>query len=76
MAATRTGKTRNAHDARMAMVYAEVKQALADNRCPRCAQAVRRNLALTGWVQCSGFGADGFRAAGSTPCSWQGFTGE
>ena len=61
-------------EARMVETRAEAAAALAANECPRCAQSVRRNLALTGWVQCSGFGADGFRAAGSTPCDWQGFT--
>lgn len=35
---------------------------------------VRQNLALTGWVQCDGYGAEGFRKAGSKPCAWQGFT--
>lgn len=73
---TARAETRKARDARMAKVYAQAKQALADNHCPSCGQAVRRNLAITGWVQCSGFGADGFRAPGSTPCDWQGFTGE
>ena len=65
---------RKAAETRMAAARAEAHAALDANTCPRCAQQVRRNLALTGWVQCSGFGADGFRAQGSTPCSWQGFT--
>ena len=61
-------------EARMSEARAEAAAALDANACPRCSQSVRRNLSLTGWVQCSGFGADGFRAQGSTPCSWQGFT--
>ena len=63
-----------AAETRMASARVEAGQALDTNTCPRCSQAVRRNLALTGWVQCSGLGAEGFRAQGSTPCEWQGFT--
>ena len=52
-------------------------EALRTNVCPSCGGGVHRNLALTGWVQCDGFGADGFRKnPNATPCSWQGFTGE
>lgn len=48
-------------------------RALQVNECPQCGQPVRQNLALAGWVQCIGVGADGFRAAGAHKCSWQGF---
>jgi hypothetical protein len=48
--------------------------ALRLNCCPLCGKTVRRNLALTGWVQCSQYGSVGFRADDSQPsCSWQGF---
>lgn len=54
-----------------------VREALSSNKCPQCAGGVHRNLSLTGWVQCDGFGAEGFRKNPSaTPCNWQGFTGE
>lgn len=65
---------KKASDARIAAAHAEAQAALQANKCPCCGQAVRVNLALTGWVQCSGYGAEGFRAPGSKPCSWQGFT--
>lgn len=47
---------------------------VATGKCPECGQALRRNLSLAGWWQCSGFGAEGFRATGSTKCSFQTFT--
>lgn len=60
---------------RMAESRAAAQAALAANKCPRCGRPVRRNLALTGWVQCSQFGSDGFRADPTQPaCDWQGFT--
>lgn len=66
---------RKASAERIAKAHAEAQAALAANRCPACGRAVRRNLALTGWVQCSQHGAEGFRADSSQPaCSWQGFT--
>lgn len=61
--------------ARIAAVQAETRAIVATGRCPRCARALRRNLALAGWWQCSQFGAEGFRADASMPaCEWQGFT--
>lgn len=65
---------KKAQQARVAAAQAEAQAAIAANRCPCCGQGVRRNLALTGWVQCDGYGAEGFRKAGSRNCSWQGFT--
>jgi hypothetical protein len=54
---------------------AAVSEALRSNKCPQCGGGVHRNLALTGWVQCDGFGTEGFRKNPSAvPCSWQGFT--
>lgn len=53
----------------------EARLAVMQNKCPLCGAPVRRNSALTGWVQCSQYGAEGFRADSSKPaCSWQGFT--
>ena len=75
MTATQTRKeARKASQARMDAASRETKAAWDANTCPDCGQGLRRNLALTGWVQCDGFGAEGFRKAGSTPCNWQGFT--
>lgn len=63
--------------ARMIVHNLETRAALSSNTCPRCAGGVHRNLALTGWVQCDGFGAEGFRKnPNAKPCDWQGFTGE
>lgn len=59
---------------RNARQLAEAQAVVATGRCPKCGQGLRRNLALAGWWQCSGFGAEGFRAAGSTPCDFQTFT--
>lgn len=66
---------RKASELRMAEGRKEAAQALAENRCPVCGGPVRVNLAMTGWVQCAQFGAEGFRADSTRPaCSWQGFT--
>lgn len=66
---------KKASQARIAAAQAEAQAALAANKCPACGQGVHRNLALTGWVQCDGYGADGFRKNGAVPCrgAWQGF---
>jgi hypothetical protein len=54
---------------------AEVKAIVTSGKCPDCGTGLRRNLALTGWWQCSQYGAEGFRTDSSKPsCSWQGFT--
>lgn len=51
----------------------ELREAIA-NGCPCCGAKMKRNLSLTGWWQCSQFGADGFRADNSKPaCNFQGF---
>lgn len=65
---------RKQRNERIARAQAEAGAALAANKCPQCGGGVRRNLALTGWVQCEQFGAVGFRKDASKPaCSWQGF---
>jgi len=72
------GKSRSPRtdsERRMALAQAEAQKAAAGNRCPRCGGAVRRNLAISGWVQCAQHGSPGFRADPTAPsCSWQGFT--
>lgn len=48
---------------------------VAAGRCPVCGQGIHRNIALTGWWQCDGYGAEGFRKAGAIHgCDWQTFT--
>lgn len=61
--------------ARIDAAHAEARKAREENRCPVCGRPVVRNLAITGWVQCSQFGAVGFRKDPAAPsCNWQGFT--
>jgi hypothetical protein len=60
--------------AKRAIRCEEVRQAL-EHGCPCCRAKIKRNLSLTGWWQCSQFGAVGFRADATKPsCSWQTFT--
>ena len=60
---------------RLEAVHAEARRVVQSGKCPQCGSPLRRNLALTGWWQCSQYGAEGFRADSSKPsCSWQGFT--
>lgn len=59
--------------AHIAKAHKEASDALQNNQCPMCKQGVRVNTSLAGWVQCEGFGAEGFRKDGSKKCSWQGF---
>ena len=60
---------------RLEAAHAEARRVVQSGKCPQCGSPVRRNLALTGWWQCSQYGAEGFRADSSKPsCSWQGFT--
>ena len=65
---------REASKARIAQAQAETRAVVESGACPICAQGLRRNLSLTGWWQCEGYGAPGFRKAGSKECGWQGFT--
>jgi hypothetical protein len=54
---------------------AEAKAIVCTGKCPHCSRPLRRNLALTGWFQCSQLGAEGFRADASQPsCDFQTFT--
>jgi hypothetical protein len=54
---------------------AEGRAIVATGTCPQCGSGLRRNLAITGWWQCSQYGADGFRKDSSKPsCSFQTFT--
>lgn len=60
---------------RMALVCRAAREIVLSGSCPLCHKALRRNLALAGWWQCSQFGADGFRADASLPsCEFQCFT--
>ena len=60
---------------RLAAHRAAVTAAAMANQCPRCGRAVKFNRSMAGWVQCSQFGAVGFRADSTAPsCDWQGFT--
>lgn len=53
---------------------AEQLAIFATGKCPRCGRAIRRNLSMTGWWQCSQLGAIGFRADSTQPsCDWQTF---
>lgn len=66
---------RRAQDDRLAKIRAIVCEIVKIGKCPQCGRQLRRNLALSGWWQCSQFGAEGFRADSSLPsCDWQGFT--
>lgn len=68
---------RIASDLRIAAAHAEAQAAIAANRCPCCGLPVRRNSALTGWVQCVAYATPSFRAAEyreAKACGWQGFT--
>lgn len=61
--------------ARIEAAHAAARLVVSTGKCPQCGASLRRNLALTGWWQCSQYGADGFRAdSGKPSCSWQGFT--
>lgn len=55
-----------------------IKEALAivaTGVCPQCGSPLRRNSAMTGWWQCSQYGAVGFRAdANKVTCGFQTFT--
>lgn len=63
------------HDQRMAKLRAIVVAIVEIGKCPQCGRPLRRNLSLSGWWQCSQFGAEGFRADSTLPaCDWQGFT--
>lgn len=55
--------------------YAESGRIVDSGKCPDCGMDLKRNLSLTGWWQCSQFGAEGFRVDSTKPaCSFQTFT--
>ena len=54
--------------------FAVASAIVAGGKCPDCGQGLRRNSALTGWWQCTGYGAPGFRAASARECEFQIFT--
>lgn len=58
--------------ARDAKRKAQAAEIVKTGHCPECGRELRRNLSLTGWYQCSQFGAEGFRADASLPaCGFQ-----
>lgn len=64
-----------AEKSRLEACYAEARATVATGKCPRCGRPLRRNLSITGWWQCSQFGAEGFRTDSSQPsCDFQTFT--
>lgn len=64
-----------AEKARRERILAENISIVRTGKCPLCGNTLRRNMALTGWWQCSQFGAVGFRADSSKPaCDFQCFT--
>jgi ribosomal protein L37AE/L43A len=66
---------RDAYNARIDKIHAEVKAIVATGKCPTCGETLRRNSSMTGWWQCGQLGAVGFRKNANLPsCNWQGFT--
>ncbi len=73
--AAETRARNKASKARMAQAHTEACAVAASGKCPLCGSGLRRNNALTGWIQCEQFGTIGFRKDDSKPqCNWQGFT--
>ena len=61
--------------ARIAAAQAETLAIVRTGVCPKCGGKLQRNFSLSGWWQCSQFGAVTHRARPEAPpCSWQGFT--
>lgn len=53
---------------------ADTLNAWRTNTCPRCGRPVTPNNSISGWVQCTQFGALQFRRDKEAPaCNWQGF---
>ena len=68
----RTKKVREQERARRVALRESGLAILATGKCPICGSPFRRNLALSGWYQCSQFGAVGFRADSTKPsCDYQ-----
>lgn len=63
------------HNLRMENIKELNREIVRGGICPDCGAKLKANLALTGWIQCSNFGAVGFRADASKPsCNFQCFT--
>jgi len=57
---------------RMAQIKANNRKIWDSGKCPVCGSALRQNLALTGWIQCEQYGAEGFRKDSSkAACDFQ-----
>lgn len=70
-----TKAEKQAEAAKREASYAAARAIVATNCCPDCGRKLRRNLSLTGWWQCSQYGAVGFRDDASQPsCNFQTFT--
>jgi hypothetical protein len=70
-----TRQEKAAEKAKREARYAEARRIVSGGTCPQCGCGLRRNLAITGWWQCSQYGAEGFRKDSSRPsCSFQTFT--
>ena len=67
--------TKKQHRERMEHLHQIAIAQVATGKCPDCDAPLKRNLALSGWWQCSQYGAPQFRAdASKPPCSFQTFT--
>lgn len=56
------GRCGRCHDKRMAELKAAAAAVVSKGSCPDCGGALKNNLALTGWWQCT------------NKCGWQAFT--
>ena len=60
---------------KMDQLHRKAVAIVATGKCPECGRKIVRNMSLSGWWQCSQFGAIGFRADAEQPsCPWQTFT--
>lgn len=60
------------HIKHMNAIRAKSIEIVNTGKCPDCGAPLRYNNAITGWWQCSQYGADGYRADSSKPaCSFQ-----
>lgn len=65
---------RKASQARIEAATAEARKIVATGKCPKCGDAIKANLAITGWYVCVQKGAVGFRKDASKPgCEFQCF---
>jgi len=69
--------TKKEHRARMDAIHVQNRQIVASGKCPDCGSPLYRNLALTGWWQCSCYPAPDRRKPeyrGQPECTFQCFT--